>query len=113
LAQATRTSTPGNGYSHIWNLVDGDANGNAITHIGASDRTLHVFGAFDGGTIVLQGSNDPDAAEWATLHDPSGAPLSFTSAGIALVAENPYWLRAIATGAGSGLDASVALLSRS
>lgn len=65
------------------------------------DRTIQITGTFGaGGTIVLEGSND-GGTTWATLTDPLGNALSFTSAGMKQITELPELVRPRVT-AGDG-----------
>lgn len=60
-------------------------------------KTVQVTGTFDGGTVTIQGSND-NGVTWSTLSDDiNGNPLTFTSAGIEKIAENPGLIRPTTT----------------
>ena len=67
-------------------------------------KTVQAYGTF-GGTVTIQGSNDPlglttpTSAIWATLTTDGTTALTFTAAGMKKVHENPRFIRAI-TGAG-------------
>jgi len=66
-----------------------------------SDRTIQFTGTFGaGGTVILEGSND-GGTTWATLTDPLGNALSFTSAGMKQITELPELVRPRVT-AGDG-----------
>lgn len=90
-------------------LSEADAEGSAVSRPGGNDRSVHVIGTFGGGTVTIQGSNEPTPSTWSTLHDAAGNNLTFTSAGLELVAENTRWLRPVLSGA-SGADIDVYLL---
>jgi len=81
--------------------LEADGAGEVYSAVGASDRSVHVFGDFGSGTCTIQGSNDPLSTTWATLHDLSGADLVFTVAGIQMMAENPQFIRPSLTGSSS------------
>lgn len=93
-----------------WSLTTADATGSAISLPASPDKTVQVFGTFDTGTITIQGSNEFEPTTWATLHDHSGAEITFTAAGIELIAENPLHIRAIATGGAGNIAVTVLLL---
>lgn len=66
-----------------------------------ADKTVHVYGTFGAaGSLTIQGSNKPteDGTTMATLHKTDLSALTFTSAGIFIILENPLWLRALVTG---------------
>lgn len=65
-----------------------------------TDKSVQVFGTFGvGGAVVIQGSND--GINWATLTDPQGNPLSFTSAKIEMVSEATLMVRPAVSGDGT------------
>lgn len=56
------------------------------------DRSVQVAGTFGvSGSIVIEGSND--GTNWATLTDPQGNALAFTSAKIEAVSELARYIR--------------------
>lgn len=72
-----------------------------------SDRTVSISGTFGGGTVAIQGSND--GTTWFTLNDFLGVDLTGLAANtMALVAENPRYMRPIVTG-GAGTALTVIL----
>ncbi|MBX9697861.1 MAG: hypothetical protein K2X74_00435 [Acetobacteraceae bacterium] len=88
-------------------LANGDDGEPYSRDIGGADRSVQVAGTFGaGGTLVIEGSNDPDplAATWFTLTDPQGNALSFPAARLEQVAEYTRWLRPRVTG-GDGTTA--------
>jgi hypothetical protein len=104
----------GLGRIHIntWALTNADGEGNHLTLPGSPDRTVQCVGPFGGATVKLYGSNQRIPTDWAVLHDPSGADISFTAPGIVLVLENPVHVKPSLTG-GAGSTVSVILASRS
>ena len=83
--------------SVIWTLT-ASQNGDAFEYAKLADKTVQMFGTF-GGTVTMQGSNDPrvvtDAgnAVWSTLTDNNGGSIALTAAGMRLIAENPTFIR--------------------
>ena len=88
---------PGRGHYARWSFSE-DGSGEAQSSIGAADRSIHIFGAFGSGTLTMQGSNDPLKADWATLHDTTGAEIVITDDDIVMIAENPEFIRANLSG---------------
>ena len=65
--------------------------------------SVQVAGTFGGATVVLQGSND--GVTYATLKDPSGTNLSFTSAGFAEFSSGAVFIKpSISGGTGDSLN---------
>lgn len=86
--------------------------GSGVGSPGSGDRTVQVVGTFGAGTsAVVEGTIDN--TNWFTLRDPSGASLSFGSAGLKAIMENVLALRPrVATGDGTE-QLTVTLLTRS
>lgn len=106
------TEAYGNTYKTLWEAVTtANHTGDSVGLSGAPDKTVQVIGTFGGATVILEGSND-GGTTWAQLHDFTGALLSFTAAGITVVAENPLLIRARLSVVGSGADVDVYLVSR-
>lgn len=84
----------------LWaNLAHGD-DGEMISVAAYTDKSVQVTGTFGaGGTLTVQGSND--GVNWATLTDPQGNDLVFSSAKIELVSEATLYLRPAASGDGT------------
>ena len=84
-------------------LANGDT-GAPVRMSDFQDRTVQVVGTFGvGGSVTIQGSND-DGATWATLTDPLGNVLTFTTAGMKQITELPLDIRPNVT-AGDGSTA--------
>ena len=87
-----------------WLAVPNGNQGNAVKLNVYQDRTIQILGTFGaGGSVTIQGSND-GGTTWATLTDPLGNALTFTSAGMKQVTELPYEIRPSVT-AGDGTTA--------
>lgn len=74
-----------------------------------ADRSVQIVGTFNGGTVVMEGSND--GTNWATLTDPQGNAISKTAAGIEQIEEVTRYMRPKVS-AGTGLTINVILLVR-
>lgn len=75
-----------------------------------ADRSVHVMGTFAGSTVVIEGSND--GTNYYTLNDPSGSPLSFTTAGLRQVQELTQYIRPRVSVGNESMDVDVALVMR-
>lgn len=107
----TREAIYGSAHRYTWTLTAADATGESTTNPGAADRTVQFVGTFGGATVKLYGSNNE--IDWNVLHDFNGAELSFTSGAIALIAENPAYIRPEATGTSGTTDVQAIMVSRS
>lgn len=96
--------------------------GSGDTALGASDitlpyKTVSVNGAFgSAGVVTIQGSNattESTATDWATIHDINGSDLTFSdSTRMETIAENPRWIRPVASGAtGGAFSVNVVMIS--
>lgn len=94
---------------HKWILTNADATGAAVVAPQGNDKSISVAGTFGGATVTIQGSLDPAAAAYQTLHDPEGNNLAFTAAGCQAVRENVYLLRPVLSG-GAGSTITVFML---
>lgn len=112
--------------SVTWVLANTDA-GQPIAFSNYSDKTVQVFGTFgSGGSVTLQGSNDPrvlvdyaagtpkgsETAKWFTLKDPQANAITKTSDGAdsgEAILENPLFIRPNCT-AGDGTTAITVIL---
>lgn len=80
-------------------LANGD-DGERVSVAAYTDKSVQVTGTFGtGGSVTVQGSND--GVNWATLTDPQGNDLVFTSAKIELVSEATLYIRPLAAGDGT------------
>jgi hypothetical protein len=77
-----------------------------------NDKCVQVSGTFGAaGSATIEGSNDN--TNWFPLHDPAGAALTITAAGLKEILENPLYIRPNVT-AGDGTTAlTVTLVQRS
>lgn len=96
----------------VWSgLLNGD-DGAAESAGRLSDRSVQISGTFGaGGSVTIQGSND--GSTWATLRDPAGAALTFTTADLKEVLENTQFLRPIVTAGDGTTNLTVQLVSAS
>lgn len=88
-----------------WEAMGDADNGSAALTAGFPDKTVSVTGTFDSATVILQGSNDN--SNWFTLNDVYGNALSFTAAAMAVVSENPKYIRPNTSGGSGSADIDV------
>lgn len=102
-----------------WTALGELDDGEPLEFAGHADKTLQVFGAFDGATVYFECSNDPrvltdpNNAEWFGAKDGQDIDLSFTAGGGQLILENPRFLRPRVAGGGSSTDVVVILCCKS
>lgn len=87
------------------NMTEADT-GTAVSIVDFPDRTVQIAGTFGAGTITMQGSND--GTNWSSLHDFQDNVIALSDTSLALIAENPSYIRPIAT-AGSGMNVVVTI----
>lgn len=90
-------------------LTTGDT-GKPLPHSQYSDKSVQVTGALGGATVVIQGSND-DGTTWVTLTDAQGNALSFSAAGLEMVAEATGLIRPSVSG-GTGVSVGIHMLCK-
>jgi len=99
-------------FKHRWSpLANGDR-GSSLEFANYQDRSVQITGTFGaGGSVSIRGSND-GGTTWATLTDPLGNALTFTSTGLKQITELPEYIAPFVT-AGDGTTAlTVDLLAR-
>ena len=92
-------------------MANGDT-GVAFDQLSYSDRSVQVIGTFGAsGNMQWQGSND-GGTTWATLTDPQGNALDFTTAKIEQVMELAHWVRPKVTNGDGSTAITVVLVAR-
>lgn len=74
-----------------------------------ADRCVQVGGTFNGGTVVIEGSND--GVTYFTLNDVQASAISKTAAALEQIAEVPRYTRPRVS-AGTGVSLTIMLLLR-
>lgn len=110
VAYAANTQSPLDHAIFTWTpLTTTNADGQPVGYPGR-DRSIQVTGTFGaGGSVTLQGSND-GGANWFALNDWSGAPITFTSAGLKTVRDDAALMRPFVT-AGDGTTSITATMA--
>jgi hypothetical protein len=93
---------------HEWQALGEGDTGRPMGGGKLADKTVQVDGTFDGATVALEGSMD--GVNWATLSDSDGDPVSTTTTGyMAMIVENPRFIRPNVTGGGASTDIDVTI----
>ncbi len=91
-------------------LLNGD-DGSPVQWSDFADRSIQVIGTFGaGGNLRIEGSND--GTNYATLNDPQGNALDFTSAKIEQALECTRYMRPRVTAGDGTTDIDVILFMR-
>lgn len=91
-------------------LANGD-DGTDFANVLLSRKTVQVVGTFgEGGTVVLQGSND--GTNYVTLTDADGGDISFDAAGMVDIRENPRFVRPDVTAGDGTTELTVLLVAK-
>lgn len=91
-------------YVQTYTAMGNADTGTAFDSYSLKDKTVQAAGTFASAVVTIQGSND--GTNWSTLTDPAGNALTFSSAGIKVILENPKQIRPTTSG-GSGSDIDV------
>jgi hypothetical protein len=76
------------------------------------DKTVHIRGTFDAGTVTIEGTNELIPVNYIGLADPQGTAISQGIAGIEAILENPLWIRPRVTGGGAACAIDVIMVAR-
>jgi hypothetical protein len=91
------------------NLDEADTSPAALEYPDWYNQSVQVKGTFNGGTVIVQASND--GVTWATALDTAGAAVSFSAAGFKQIASPARFLRPLVS-AGTGVDVDVFFMFR-
>lgn len=75
-----------------------------------ADRSVHVWGTFNAGTLLIEGSNNKEAS-FITLNDAQGAALAVTTEKLKQILEVTHKIRPRVS-AGVGVSLNIAFLLR-
>ena len=81
----------------IWTLTDGET-GPVQQCVGFNDKSVHVFGDFQGASVAIKGGNTEDGSKFATLKDFDAADLTFAALGINSIRDNVGFMQPVVTG---------------
>jgi hypothetical protein len=77
-----------------------------------SDRSVQVFGVFDGATVQMKGTNGHGVAPYEALNDPHQNVLSFTGPKIEQILENTQAIKPEFSGGGINQSLTIILVGR-
>lgn len=103
----------------VWSGLSVDDTGSPLQFAGHADKTVHVFGTWDGASVIFEGSNDPrvetdpNNAAWATMNDPQAIAFQRSSDFIDMVVENPRYMRPRVSGGGGSTNITIILCCKS
>ncbi|MCK5132394.1 MAG: hypothetical protein KAR40_09630 [Candidatus Sabulitectum sp.] len=102
-----------------WSSLTGTDEGKWAKVATMADKTVHIFGEFDGAAVIIQGSNEggragdtPNAANAVTLVDPQGNQISVSSKAMETILENPAQIRPVTSGGGASTDITVIICAK-
>jgi hypothetical protein len=103
------TTRGDHGHLITWGPLGTGDDGDPISMIGSTRRTVQAIGAFAGGSkLTIEGSNDK--TNWSPVTDVHGNNLVFNSPGISTVADLTLWIRPRASSGNPG--ATIKMLLR-
>ena len=96
----------------VWEaLANGDA-GDPVKYAEFADRSVQIIGDLGGGTLTMQGSNDPTSpTNWFTLTDTLENDITKTGAASEQILQGSVWIRPSLAGGAAG-DVDVKLFMR-
>lgn len=94
-----------------WQMATGDTAAPLICPR-FSDKSIHMFGTWGGGSVTLKGTNDPLITSYDDIYDYAGNVITQTAAKSPwIILPNVYALKPVLTG-GSGVSLTIALMGR-
>ena len=90
-----------------WSGLAGSDTGDIVFAGGFNDKSVHVFGTFDGATVTINGGNVDDVTNTVALKDYAGSALAFTVAGVNSIRDNIAYIHPVVTGGGGSTDLTV------
>lgn len=95
-----------------WDLRAGDTAAPLVCPRYA-DKSIHMFGTWDGATIALQGGNDPSLAQFDDIYDYEGTLISQSAARKPwVILPNVFALKPVLSGGGAATAVRVAIIGR-
>lgn len=93
-----------------WASLAAGETGDRLMGAQYTDKSVQVVGTFGGASVYFEGSND--GTNWATLTDPQGNDLIFTTAKIELVSEATWYVRPRVSGGDGTTNLAVHVLMK-
>lgn len=99
----------GNGHVYTW-VLSADDDGEPIEATDFANRLVQIEGNFDGGSVVIEGSND--SVNYRGLNDPQGNDVAVQSPQIRTVAQMTRLFRPRVVGGTPDTQVTVCLFAR-
>lgn len=130
MAEALKIETVQKKNQHLsiysWSPLAADAVGRAVDISEFSDKCIHLFGAFNGASVAVYGSNDPQGlvelrdgtlfsvatTKWKLLTDTQGNNISGTTEKLKQIMENPIYICVVVTGGDGNTAISAVIIAR-
>lgn len=78
-----------------------------------TDRSIQVSGTFGaGGTVTIQGTNEPGQTNPVALTDQAGVTLALTAASLKIVLQNSTFIRPLVTGGDGTTSLTITLMAK-
>lgn len=78
-----------------------------------TDRSIQVSGVFGaGGSVSIQGTNEPGQTNPVTLTDQAGVALALTTAALKIVLQNSTFIRPFITGGDGTTNLTITLMAK-
>ncbi len=95
-----------------WELAAGDE-GSALICPRYNDKSIQMFGEWDGATVGLMVTNDPSLQNWHEAYDFEGVTISQTADRKPwVILPNVYAIKPVVTGGGASTAISVAIMGK-
>jgi len=84
-----------------WAALTAGDTGSPVSGAASADKTMQLFGTFDGETMTMQGAMAV-AGTYIDMNDPQGNSMAYTSADMEVILENPLYIRpSVSSGGGT------------
>lgn len=98
------------GFRQVWEALAGTDTGNWIIVAGTPDIHISAGGNLDGGTLTIQGTDDPNESVIYTVHELDLTDAQTTTVPyVVQLLEAPNKVRAVISGGGGSCDVDVIL----
>lgn len=94
----------------IWTLKSGDT-AEPLMVPRYSDKSVHIFGTWNGATVSMQATNDPNLNTYGEAYDPEGMNISQTLDGNpTIIFPNVLAIKPVISGGDAGTKITVAIV---
>jgi len=96
-----------------WSGLSADDIGESVAGLSEhADRSMQMFGNFDGANVLIEGSNNAANAPFETLNDPSMIPLVYSNARLREILEYVESIRPHVIGGTGSTSVTVIILAK-